>query len=84
MKKLLLMLCLFAPVGVVSANPVIGEVFMHAVAIFAPAFMGANSEPSKCWSEPVRKVEWKANPGYTFDVAGCDYEANKSKYNLIK
>ncbi len=88
MKKLLLMLCLFAPFGAVSAMPVItpaiGEVAVYAVGIFGPYFMKANETPSKCWSEPVRKVEWKANPGYAFDVAGCDYEANKTRYNPVK
>ena len=72
--------------GPVSATPVItpaiGEVAVYAVGIFGPYFMKVYEEPSTCWYEPVRKVEWKASPGYSFEVAGCDYEANKSKYNL--
>lgn len=37
-----------------------------------------------CFKEPVRTAHWKGAPGYTFSVAGCDYEANKDKLVIVK
>jgi len=51
---------------------------MQAVAVGTMITMLLNSEPPACWYGPKRNVSWKANPGYSFDVANCDYEAKKS------
>ncbi len=38
-----------------------------------------------CDDEPNRLVAWKDNPnGYSFEVAGCDFQAKKDQYVLKK
>lgn len=39
--------------------------------------------PQACDNEPQRKVT-EAGKGYSFTVAGCEYEAHKSKYTIVK
>ena len=47
-------------------------------------YAAKNSEvKNACYNESSRNVAWKNNPnGYSFSVAGCDYQANKASYVL--
>jgi len=44
----------------------------------------AKDLPGACYNEPVRIVKWKSAPGYSFEVAGCDYQAKKEKLIVVK
>lgn len=81
MKKLMLAMIVMFSTQVMAIEPV--TALFSAFANFAPVaagvYAGANSEiTNACYNEKVRTVAWKNNPnGYSFDVAGCDYQAKK-------
>ena len=76
-------------VGISNANPI--GFAAPAIMGFAAAGLGytagtrdANGVPGSCYNEPVRLVKWKHAPGYSFEVAGCDYQAKKDKLIVLK
>lgn len=44
----------------------------------------ANGIPGECYNEPLRLVKWNNAPGYSFVVAGCDYQAKKANLTIVK
>ncbi len=65
-------------VSATSLGAFLGGVAPYALTVGAVWLM-ATHDPGPCFHEPVRNVSWKANPGYSFDVAGCDYQTSKDK-----
>jgi hypothetical protein len=86
MKKLLMSAVLaLAVTAPASATPLLApalfETVINGFAIVGPYVAAKNEKMEACQKEPLRTVAWANNPnGYSFEVAGCDYQANKSKY----
>lgn len=88
MKKTLIAI-LFAVSGAVNAEPI--SMLVGGVVELAPFALGAfvGNDASKpvpaCYSEPTRKVAWANNPkGYSFTVAGCDFQSKKDQLVEVK
>lgn len=81
---LLMGLSFGATANVVTATQVINTSLIPVAVVTAVYAMVTNSEITEaCYNEPLRKVAWANNPnGYNFTVAGCDYQANKSRLIL--
>ena len=90
MKKVIVSLVLamgvmFQASAGVATNPATINVSAVPFAVVAAVhYMLTNSEVvNACELEPLRKVAHASNPnGYTFTVAGCDYQAKKDRLIL--
>lgn len=60
-------------------------VLFFALSHFFAGFVGAtmNDPVEACYKEPVRLVQ-RAGESYSFNVAGCEYQANKDKLIVLK
>ena len=83
MKKVIFAVMLMVGMGSAHAGVLIpgSVVVFGAVATGAGAIVGndmAKPIPA-CYYEPIRLVKWSDQPGYSFEVAGCDYQAKKDR-----
>ena len=84
MKKLMLAVSLFGLIGSAHAlTPAVGY-GLHMMGIIGVGAVSAVDGVQACDKEPLRQVHWKGNPGYSFTVAGCDYQAKADKLVVIK
>jgi len=84
MEKIILAFGLMLSIG--SVNCVSSGLWGGAPALAVGAVILAVSDslhPQACDNEPVRHVT-QAGKNYSFDVAGCEYKANKTSYIIVK
>jgi len=89
MKKVIfaIMSMMVISISASAAVPVLGPMIFGVAAGGTGYLAGsrdASGQPGACYNEPVRLVKWKSAPGYSFEVAGCDYQAKKDNLIVIK
>ena len=88
MKKVVLVVVGMMMIGTASAAvPALGPL-IFGVSVgglgYTAGSRDASGQPGACYNEPVRLVKWKNAPGYSFEVAGCDYQAKKDRLVVVK
>ena len=79
--SLILTMGLMFSLQVKAADPLSSLVFGTISTGFGA--LSVSDKGQACDDEPLRKVAWKNNPnGYSFVVAGCDYQAKKDQLVL--
>lgn len=84
MKTLIITVMLLMSASVANAVPTAFPLFAGIFGLGVVALQDAEKGIPACYYEPIRTVKWVGQPGYSFEVAGCDYQAKKDRLVVIK
>jgi hypothetical protein len=83
MKKVIFGIMLLMGANVAMAHPGLAPM-AGAFGLGVVAMKDSAKGIPACYYEEDRLVKWKDNPGYSFGVAGCDYQAKKDRLVIVK
>ena len=84
MKKVIFAVMLMFGFGTAHAALPAGAIAPVLFGFGVVALQDAEQGIPACYHEPIRLVKWADQPGYSFEVAGCDYQAKKDRLVVQK